>query len=213
MSVTDELKFGFGNKVVDENFRFYRGDSMRGTFHLGDRLRITPVLFGSICPGDVIVYRRIDEQEAVVEVVHRVVAITAYGLSTRGDNNRRHDFSPVQRDQIIGKVIEMENRGCKRAVVGGVRGLRRAKLLWALMHVDIFVRQLFRPFYHLLRNSRIISRLWRPVITEVYLKTDRGSLVKYIYKQQTVATWDLSRKRFDCRKPFDLVIPPPEDIQ
>jgi len=193
--------------------RFYRGDSMRGTFRLGDRLLIEPVLFVDIYPGDVIVYRGTNEQENVEDVAHRVVAITENGLITRGDNNSRHDFTPVQCDQIIGKVVEMERRRRKQVVVGGAKGLRRAKLQWAILRLDRFVRRLFRFPYHLLRNSQIIPKLWRPFITEINLKTERGLLVKYIYKQRTVAIWDVSQHKFNCRKPFDLVIPPPEDLQ
>ena len=192
-------------------FRFYRGNSMRGTFYPGDYLLITPVSFASIYPGDVIVYRGITEQEISEDVVHRVVAITETGLITRGDNNRCHDFAPVQCDQIIGKVVEMERGGGKQVVVSGSKGLRRAKLQWAILRLDRFVRLLFRFPYHKLRNSQIIPKLWRPVITEIHLKTERGSLVKYIYKRRTVAVWDASQKKFDCRKPFDLVIPHPED--
>jgi signal peptidase I len=210
---TDELNFGFGGRVIDENIRFYRGDSMRGTFHLGDRLLIEPVLFADIQLGDVIVYRGTNGQGNAEEVVHRVVAITEDGLITRGDNNRRHDFSPVQRDQIIGKVVEMENGGRKQAVVDGSKGLRRAKLRWAILRLDRVVRLLFQFPYHLLRNSQIVPKLWRPVITEIHLKTDCGPLVKYIYKQRTVAVWDASQKRFDCRKPFALVIPNPEEAK
>jgi len=213
MSRTDELKFGFGSGPINENIRFYRGNSMRGIFCLGDYLLIMPVSFADIYPGDVIVYRGTSEQENVEDVAHRVVAITENGLITRGDNNSRHDFTPVQCDQIIGKVVEMERRRRKQVVVGGAKGLRRAKLQWAILRLDRFVRRLFRFPYHLLRNSQIIPKLWRPFITEINLKTERGLLVKYIYKQRTVAIWDVSQHKFNCRKPFDLVIPPPEDLQ
>ena len=58
-----------------------------------------------------------------------------------------------------------------------------------------------------------MARIWKPAISQIHLKTDTGTLVKFIYRKKTVAVWEASRGRFDCRKPFDLVIFPPEDQQ
>jgi len=79
------------------------------------------------------------------------------------------------------------------------------------LHLDGWVRWLFRKPYHLLLFSGIITKLWEPVFYKLTLQTEDGPLVKYIYRQHTVAVWDANLKRFDCHKPFDLVIPRPEN--
>jgi len=209
----DEQDFGFDYKAIyiKENMRYYRGNSMRGTFQIGDRLLIKPVLIVDIIPGDIIVYQRPNNKENTEEMVHRVVALREGKLITRGDQNRTLDLTPVQSNQIIGKVIAKENRGYRQVVVGGEKGLQRAKLRWAILRLNRFAYRLFIFPYRLFRNSRFISMLWRPVTTKIHLKTEGGLVVKYIYKQKTIAIWEAASKRFNCRKPYDLVIFPPED--
>jgi len=63
--------------------------------------------------------------------------------------------------------------------------------------------------YGWLRNSRLVSQLWRPVITRIYITTEDGPLVKYISGRRTVARWWPATGRFHCCKPYDLVIPRP----
>jgi signal peptidase I len=215
MSVTDRTKFGFATDVpaIEANIRFYRGKSMKGTFCVGDRLVIRPVPLASIATGDVIVYQKTNSQGEIDETVHRVVEINENGLFTRGDNNLFRDIYPVQAEQIIGKVVMVEGKGRGPEVVGGARGLWKAKLWRLWLIADFWFRRLFRRPYHWLRLSKIIPKLWHLEINEVHLKTEHGPLVKYICKGHTIATWESSRKRFDCRKPFDLVIFPPEDSQ
>ena len=184
---------------------------MQGTFEPGDYLLLAPVAFSDVHPGDVIVYRVKRENGDNEEVVHRVVAITKDGLIVRGDNKLRCDSLFIQPGQFIGKVEFVENKGRKQPVLGGLKGLQKAKLRWKMLWLDIWFRRIFRNPYHLLRNSRVVSKLWHPVIYKMYLHDADGLLVKYIYKQRTVATWDPSQKKYDCRKPFDLVISPPEE--
>ena len=61
-----------------------------------------------------------------------------------------------------------------------------------------------------LRKSGLISRLWHPRITQIRLQTARGSLVKYSCAGRTVARHWPEIGRFECLKPFDLVIPRPD---
>ena len=211
----DEGDFGFDYKAIyiRENIRYYRGNSMHGTFFLGDRLLIEPVLFDDIHPGDIILYRRTDNAGNTEELVHRVVVKGEGELITRGDQNRCNDISPVQSDQIIGKVVATVSGRYEQVVVGGSKGLQRAKLRWVRLRWHYIAYRLSLYPYHIFRSSRIIFKYWRPIITKIHLKTDRGPLVKYIYKQRTIAIWEASSRRFFCRRPFDLVIFPPEDPQ
>jgi signal peptidase I len=194
----------------DTTLRFYHGESMFPTFRLGDYLEIVSFSKDDICPGDVIDFRRMNLQGEPEEIVHRVVAILEDGFITRGDNRLHCDLSPVQMEQIVGKVEIIHRRGGKKLVRHGINGLRIAMFQQLVLHLNYWARRLFRDPYHFLHFSGIISRLWQPVLNRLTLQTERGPLIKYIYRQHTVAVWDLTLKRFDCRKPFDLVIPNPE---
>jgi hypothetical protein len=46
----------------------------------------------------------------------------------------------------------------------------------------------------------------------VHLRTEHGRLVKYVYGGRTVAWWWPGQNRFECRKPFDLVLRREDDV-
>jgi hypothetical protein len=140
-----------------------------------------------------------------------VVSVSARGVLTRGDHNKGLDPYLVAMDRVIGKVEQVEIQGEWKPVTGGRPGLWNARVQWFLTWLDVRFRRMFWRPYGLLRSSRIVPRLWRPAITVVQLQTQHGPLVKYIYRQRTVALWNPSIRRFECRKPFDLVIPSPLD--
>jgi len=183
----------------------HAGVSMLPTLRPGYLVYVRPAK-ENLSPGDVIVFMRASDDCCFT---HRVVAITERGLFTQGDNNLEPDTLQVSWEQIVGKVETMEVGGQRQPVLGGAKGLRAAKLRWAGLKLDYGIRRLLGGPLRALRLKRIVPMLWRPKIEEIHLKTERGPLVKYIYKQQTVAIWDPSRQRFDCRKPFNLVIPSP----
>jgi signal peptidase I len=185
----------------------YHGASMGPTFKPGQLLHIR-LDSKKIMPGDIIVFKGQPDSQ---RIVHRVVSVSAQGFLTRGDNNKGLDPYLVLADQVIGKVDRMEMQGEQKVVLGGRQGLWKAQIRWAMLWLDMWFRRMFWRPYGLLRASRIVPRIWRPVITVVQLKTEEGSLVKYIYKRRAVAVWDPSNRRFECRKPFDLVIPSPLD--
>jgi signal peptidase I len=210
-SVNIRPKYKIATFTSAENTRYYRGNSMNGVFRLGDRLIIAPATSADIMVGDIIVFYRTNHVDEKDEIVHRVVAINNREYFTRGDNSLFCDLKPVQMEQIIGKVVMVENGGRTQVVLGGAQGLQRAKLQWTILQLDRFGHRLSQFPYNLLRNSQLISKLWRPIILQIRLQTEDGWIVKYIYKQRTVAVWNLTRQRFDCRKPFDLVISHPRN--
>jgi len=197
--------------TFEKNVRFYRGRSMGGTFRLGDRLIIRPVLWNEIKPGDVILFQNTNHGDQTDEVVHRVVKVRGDGLITRGDNNQACDPEPIRLDQVIGKVESIEKGKRNLKVAGGAKGLYLARIRWELSQFYRLWRKLFERPYHLLYLSGIVPKIWKPEIDQIYLQTEHGPLIKYLYKQQSVGIWDQSHQRFECRKPFDLVIPSPLD--
>ncbi len=180
----------------------YNGPSMLPTFRPGQLLFVRP-LEQAPAAGDVLVFSYPSRNR---NIVHRLVSISGAQLITRGDNNLRYDAFQVQVEQVIGRVEHVKGGGVVRPVLGGWRGLWKARVHWAGLWLDIFVRRIFWRPYQLLRLSGLVARVWQPTIVRLSLNNESGALVKYIHKKRTVALWFPSQQRFVCRKPYDLAI-------
>lgn len=183
----------------------YHGPSMTPTFQNGDFLflRSDGQKLGK---GDVIVFTDPVKKEIIV---HRIISITKEDVFTRGDHNRLPDALPVKLEQIIGKVEFVENKRGIKTVANGFWGLCLARIWHTFFGADRLVRRIFWMPYNFIRERRVAVYFWRPQISKIQVQSEYGRQVKYLYKNRTVATWDSTRRRFDCRKPFDLVIPSP----
>ncbi len=191
-----------------DNIRFYQGNSMRGTFRSGDCLLVMHVLLAELRPGDVVVYRGQNEQGQADELVHRVVAVAAGAAIAKGDNNPRADTTPITSDNLLGRVTHVQRNGKTRQVWGGQLGLMRARIFRIGKWARRWIVRLGRGPYCWLRGSGLILRLWQPSVLRVRLVTKDGPLVKYVHDGQTVARWRPTEGRFDCQKPYDLVLRP-----
>ena len=194
-----------------EDIRFYRGVSMSCTFRPGDCLTMVAVTLNEVQAGDIVIYRAANHDGEEDELVHRIVASTPNGLVTRGDNNPCVDTTLVTAENLMGRVTHVERNGITRPVRGGRPGLLYARLFRFRLGVWKFIKRLGRVPYRRLRNSNLIPRLWQPTITRLRFDTEKGSLVKYICNGRTVARWWVESRRFECDKPYDLVIPRPDE--
>jgi hypothetical protein len=158
--------------------------------------------------GDVIVFTNPSNMGFIV---HRIVSSSTEGMITRGDHNRLSDSSPITMDQIIGKVELAENKHGTKSISDGLLGLWKARIWHIVFWLDRLARRVFWVPYQLVHSSRLVSLIWHPRILKLLVQIGDGSQVKFIYKQCTVATYDPYNQRFDCCKPFDLVISRPED--
>jgi hypothetical protein len=190
----------------EEGSRFYRGKSMAGTFRAGDCLTVVPVPLAELQAGDVVVYRGPNGQGEQNELVHRIVAASSEGLVARGDNNPCPDSALVTADNLVGRVTHVERKGRMRPVRGGRWGLGRARLLHALALAWRWFKRLGGRPYRWLRASGLVPRVWHPVFQKIRLATEGGPLVKYVCAGRTVARWWPATGRFECRKPYDLVL-------
>ena len=120
-------------------------------------------------------------------------------------------LEPIYFEEVIGKVEAIENGNRKLRVAGGLRGLIAARFRWELMRFYRWARKLWNMPYQTLRLSGIVPRIWKPEISQVHIQTEQGVLIKYLYKQRNVGVWNQTNHSFECRKPFDLVIPSPLD--
>ena len=187
---------------------------MTGTFRFGDRLIIEYVALADVGPGDVVVYRTFNHAQNENERVHRVMRIVQEGLVVRGDNNPCADKTLVSENNLVGRVAYVERDGKCIPVRSGWPGLLLARIgheyrglrgwAWGI------VRLLGRAFYGRLRDSGLVVHLWRPSIERIRLLTEKGQLVKYVCRNRTVACYWPENGRFECRKPYDLVLLPNE---
>jgi signal peptidase I len=232
MNAEQEILIQASHSFPDKNhLRFYRGKSMNGTFRPGDCLMMKPITLQAVRSGDVVIFRKLkwqglasgkfqddedplagevhvmEESQPVDELVHRVVAIRLEGLITRGDNNPYSDAELVNEDNLIGLVTHLERGSKLRTVHGGWIGLLKAWLLrtWKQYLWNHIVRKVSRP-YHWLNDKGWVAKFWHPDIVKVRLTSDDGPLIKYIFHSRTIARWWPLQDRFECRKPYDLVL-------
>lgn len=196
--------------IVGHNKRLYKGRSMEGLFRFGDRLIIEYVPLTDIHPGDVVIYRALNQEGNENELVHRVMRILPEGLAVRGDNNPYEDRTLVTVKNLVGRVTLVERGGKEITVQNGWRGFMYACIshgyrgLWVLAWG--MIRLPGHMFYCRLRDSGLIVHLWRPSIEKIRLLTERGQIVKYVCRNRTVACYWSENGRFECRKPYDLVL-------
>jgi signal peptidase I len=197
---------------MPSTIRVYSGSSMLGTFQPGDRLIIEPVPFTAVRPGDVVAFYPSTGNNEDVPIVHRVVAVEPTGLLTRGDNKSMIDREPVTADRLVGKVAYVERSG-RGSVHGGHAGQLWVKYLRGRFLVRNMVAKLGGRLYGYLRASDLIRTVWRPKIIQMWLVSNHKVQVKYVCGRRTVARWWPHEQRFECRKPYDLVISRPDDIK
>jgi len=198
--------------VKEEGFThcfIYRGTSMIPTFQSGDFLYIRSTAH-KLFPGDVVI---INNPEITNYVVHRIVSSSEKGFITRGDHNRLPDVLTITIEQIIGKVEFVENKHGVHRVANGNPGLWVGRMWQWVFGLDRLIRRLFWIPYNFIRERRLAAMFWQPKISKLQINSEKGQQIKYLYRNSTVAIWDSSCRRFDCRKPFDLIIPPPENLQ
>jgi len=190
----------------------YNGPSMTPPFRPGDMLYVRPTAC-DLSVGSVIAFT----DPVRGRIVHRIISIADTEWGTRGDNNRLKDVLPVTPDRLIGRVEIAEFQGCFRTVRGGRRGLWSARMQWGGRWVNGGMRRIFRVPYHVLRRSvtvrRFLSRWFSHHLGVVRIETSADLLVKITYKGHTVARWQPRQKRFECRKPFDLLVAPPDQCK
>lgn len=183
----------------------YRGRSMHSTFLPGQELYIHPV--STIpTPGDVVVFRK-----GKTYVVHRVKKVLETGIVTRGDNNPSDDDQLVLPTQVIGIVKKAGQGNSFQAIQGGRWGLFRAQVRWKAMDISNWLRPVIGAPYRWLKRSRLVPRIWHPVITTLEVRSENGLMIKYIDRGKTVATWLPELHQFQCKRVYDLVIFPPND--
>ena len=168
-------------------------------------LTVKSVSLAWVKSGDVVVFfrQRGDQQD---EIVHRVMQRIREGVLTRGDAVGCEDAGVVSDDNLIGRVTLRERNGRTVRVCGGWIGLCRARLLHLCWRTRRTVSRFLRRPYGMLKKSGIVPRLWKPRITRITIESTNGLYIQYIRNRRVVARSWPQQDRFECRKPWDLVI-------
>ncbi len=196
----------------EKKFFIYNGASMRPYFKPGDLLCVRDVDFERVGIGDIVILHWKDAVSGSEYVVHRVVSARRGSLITQGDNNLLPDIHAVVADDLVGLVVFFGRQRRVYSIRGGVIGLLYARFILARNYIWLCIKRAGWRFYNLIRKSRWIFSVWRPSINKIRVMTNDGPLVKYCYGSHTVARWWIDKRIFEVVKPFDLVIPNPEDM-
>jgi len=186
---------------------------MAPLFKPGDLLCVSTVLWVAIQPGDIIIIRLESSINSFRYIVHRVISSNYEFLITRGDNNLITDAQKVTKDNVIGLVTSYGRQGHEYIVRGGNPGIFYSCLIYARNYSWMLIKRLSWRVYGWVRRSRLITGIWRPSITHIRVLTDEGPLIKYCFGTRTVARWWPQQTRFIVVKPFDLVIPNPNETK
>ena len=185
--------------------RLYHGHSMKGTFRQGDMLLIDAAVLSELRPGDVVVFFR-QRGSVRQEIVHRVARRFFDGVMTRGDAVACEDRGVVTENNFVGRVYRKERNGRISSVHGRWLGLCRGRTLHFYWKTRRQVVRTILPLYDTLKASGIIRRLWKPEITRICLASPNGRLIQFLYKKKVIARFWPEEGRFECKKPWDLVV-------
>jgi hypothetical protein len=181
---------------------------MKGTFRTGDMLSLSLVEMHDVQLGDVVVFLSL-QNNVQKKIVHRVVFKNSRGLITRGDSAGTRDPGLVTEDMLVGRVISRQRNNRISMVRGGRVGQLKGRLLniyWALRRKT---NRLIEKPYTALKHSGMVCRVWKPRITRILLTTENnGPLIQFIHGKRLVARLWPGQNKFECRKPWDLVINP-----
>ena len=177
---------------------------MWGTLAQGDCLWSSPVTFDSLQIGDVVAF---DSGGKIV--AHRIVGREGTGWVSQGDGNWSRDSALLTAGCIIGKVVERERKGIRRSVAGGAKGRRKAVLVRALCRSRLRLESWLAKPYRMIRASRMVPWLWRPLIVSARFIAPSGPITKFIHRGKTVAVWLPQAGQWTCRAPYDLILFPP----
>ena len=184
---------------------------MAPLFKPGDLLCCRKESFENVRLGDILIIVWESDNNHIEYVVHRTISLKPDCLTTQGDNNLKPDLQVVTRKNFVGLVTSFSRRGHVYSVFGGTIGLLYSRVILLWNNILLIMKRLGWQVYRWIRQSGLIAIVWRPAISQIRVMTDKGPLNKYCYGNHTVARWWQKQKCFNVVKPFDLVIPKPEE--
>ena len=183
----------------------YTGPSMNPTLRAGDGLRVLPYGNKRIRPGDVVVFQ---DPETKRHVVHRIITIDSAGARARGDNNSRIDPWILKPEDIIGRVISVKRDNRRVTIHGGARGRITVFFVRQLKGMDLEVRRIFHPAYHMLAESGIFRKCLRifPKTRILSFSGPKGREYQLLMGNRIIGQRLPTNDRWKIVRPFKLFV-------
>ena len=171
-----------------------------------DLLEVEPYTNVALQRGDVVYF---EPPAGSTKTVHRIIRITADGITTRGDNNSADDPFRVKPSEIIGRVVAARRFGKRRKIAGGPLG----RWIGFRARFRRRLNRFFSPFLHetyrklastgFLRAFLPVSL--RPQVFE-FKQRYSSSILKLIVKGRIVGCYDAQAKQWSISRPWRLVV-------
>lgn len=131
------------------------GPSMYPTLKPGDGIELVAYRdTAEIRVGDIIIY---PHPERPTDVVHRIIALKAQGVITRGDNNDRIDPYTVLYGDIVGKVVAAKRKDRLVRIRGGKTGFMIHRLMLFRKSFLLCALAPLRVLSHILARSKLLN--------------------------------------------------------
>jgi signal peptidase I len=183
----------------------YTGPSMNPLLKSGDLLEVVPVNGRGLRIGDVILFSCPEEGR---KVVHRVKAITAQGIRTKGDNNSRIDAWIVLHENVIGCVTRAQRGKRWRRIQGGWPGHCVGTLLGILRQVNLKLSFVLHPVYHWGSSTdwlkKAAGRFFQTRV--IALRRPGGAELHLLMGRRLIGTLSPGESRWFIRRPYRLVV-------
>jgi len=183
----------------------YHGRSMSPVLDHCDLLEVAP--YGQEAPrvGDVVF---LVIEGAPRHVVHRVIASSASGIRTRGDNRSRPDKWCLGKEAVKGRVVAVWRGSRRRRVAGGPAGRIRARLSYCFRALDRGMSPAISPLYSWLCRSGVLKAMLparlRP--RRVVFRSKKGDQERLFMGRRVIGHYDHDRRCWAIRRPFRLFV-------
>jgi signal peptidase I len=183
----------------------YTGPSMNPILKAGDLLEVVPYNGRQIRCGDAILFFCPEENR---NVVHRVVALEAWGIRTMGDNNVYSDPWIVTPEQVVGYVARVQRSRRWRRIPGGYAGRLAAYLMRGLRYTSAPLSTVFRPLSPLTIGSRLGALLKRRFLATriIAFKHPEGTELQLLVGRRVIGALPPGQSTWMIRRPFRLFV-------
>ncbi len=141
-------------------------------------------------------------------VVHRIIRITAAGISTLGDNNNKEDAFLLQTEGIRGRVVAAWRGQKRRRIAGGLPGRLTSRWQRCRRALDRGASPLLHPLYRALSRggwlARVLPQRLRPRIVVFHVRgRDQAQL---LLGKRIIGGYDGQRRQWRIQRPFQLFV-------
>jgi len=186
-------------------FAVYVGPSMNPTLREPEIMEIFPYDKRPFRVGDVVFFLRTESNQGVV---HRIVRVTAEGISTLGDNNTHEDAALLQPKNIKGQVVAALRGQKRRKIAGGILGRLTSFWLRRRRVIDRGVSPLLHPIYQSLSYRgafmRILPVRFRPRVVVFHSRTQE--YFQLLMGQRVIGRYNEQSQEWHIQRPFQLFV-------